>query len=131
MVFTDEAAGYKGQRASIKLLVNTSPGRCPIDCSASDALLPRLVSGKIRVGEQGTPLTTLEAARPHNPTLFSTEDEHGGTDENGQPIIIPEEWTVNDKGNLCEWICENGTKEDFEYFQVVFDIIEEALEPAH
>ena len=74
--------------------------------------------------------STLEAARLHNPALFSTEDEHGGTDENGQPIIIPEEWTVNDKGNLCEWICENGTKEDFEHFQVVFDIIEEALEPA-
>ena len=72
--------------------------------------------------------STLDAARQHNPALFSTKAEHGGTDENGQPIIFPEEWTVNDKGNLCEWICENGTQEDFEHFQVVFDIIEEVLE---
>ena len=74
---------------------------------------------------------TLEAARQHNPAFFSTEDEHGGTDENGQPVIIHEIWTVNDseKGNLCEWICKNGTREDFEHFQVVFDIIEEVLEP--
>ena len=74
---------------------------------------------------------TLEAARQHNPAFFSTEDEHGGTDENGQPVIISEIWTVNDseKGKLCEWICKNGTREDFEHFQVVFDMIEEVLEP--
>ena len=75
--------------------------------------------------------STLEAAREHNPAFFSTEDEHGGTDESGQSIIITEEWTVNhsEKGNLCEWISEKGTLEDFEHFQVVFEIIEEALEP--
>ena len=38
-----------------------------------------------------------------------------------------------DKGKLgkkvpiCNWICENGTKDDFKYFEVVFSILEDAL----
>lgn len=75
--------------------------------------------------------STLETARQHNPAFFSTEDEHGGTDKDGQPITIPEKWAINDsnseKMNLCDWLCENGTAEDFQQFQIVFDLIEEAL----
>ena len=74
--------------------------------------------------------STLELARQHNPAFFITEEEHGGTDENGQPITIPERWLVNEsqKTTLCNWICENGSQEDFEGFQVVFDLIEESLD---
>ncbi|WP_338373899.1 AAA family ATPase [Marivirga tractuosa] len=47
----------------------------------------------------------------------------------GKEITVPEEWTVNkdEKGNLCDWICENGELKDFENFRVVFDILEETL----
>ena len=74
--------------------------------------------------------STLEMARQHNLAFFITEEEHGGTDEHGQPINIPERWKVNDseKVNLCDWLCENGSQEDFEGFQVVFDLIEEVLD---
>lgn len=50
--------------------------------------------------------------------------------ERGVDITIPEKWEINkdEKGNLCDWICANGTKEDFENFEVIFKIIEECLE---
>ena len=74
--------------------------------------------------------STLEMARQHKPAFFSTEDEHGGTNEDGQPITIPEKWSISngEKTNLCEWLCENGTREDFQHFQSVFDLIEEAID---
>ena len=61
--------------------------------------------------------------------FFRTEDEHGGTDEDGQQITIPEKWSINDseKTNLCDWLCGNGTPEDFQRFQIIFDLIEDAL----
>ena len=73
--------------------------------------------------------STLEMARQHKPGFFTTEEEHGGTDEDGQPITIPEKWIINgsEKGNLCDWLCENGRLEDFEHFHLIFDLIEEAL----
>lgn len=72
---------------------------------------------------------TLEAAL-QNGKFFLTEEQHGATDEDGQPVTVPEKWTVIDsaKSSLCDWLCENGTHKDFKPFQVVFDLIEEALE---
>ena len=72
--------------------------------------------------------STLEKAMKHG-TFFTTVDENYGTDERGQRILIPEKWSVIDgqKMNLCDWLCENGTEEDFKHFQIIFDLIEEAL----
>jgi hypothetical protein len=44
-------------------------------------------------------------------------------------VAVPESRTVNkdEKGNLCEWLCEHGTAEDFAGFHVVFDLIESEL----
>ena len=72
---------------------------------------------------------TLEKARQHKPGFFITEEEHGGTDKGGHAITIPEKWTINEseKGNLCDWLCENGTLGDFQKFQLIFDMIEEAV----
>ena len=74
--------------------------------------------------------STLEMARQHRAAFFITEEEHGGTNENGQPITIPEKWAVTDseKANLCDWLCENGTPEDFQHFNLIFDLVEEALD---
>ncbi|QES90343.1 hypothetical protein [Rhizosphaericola mali] len=30
----------------------------------------------------------------------------------------------HEKRNFCNWLLENGTTEDFEHFQIIFDIIE-------
>jgi len=44
----------------------------------------------------------------------------------GEKIKVSEIWQVNEdeKGNLCDWLCEKGTKEDFERFSCIFEIIE-------
>ena len=48
----------------------------------------------------------------------------------GQPQLVPDTWTINkdEKTNLCDWLCENGTKEDFQHFQVIFDLLDKVLE---
>ena len=45
-------------------------------------------------------------------------------------IEKPEEWTVNndEKTNLCDWICENGTVDDFQHFKCIFDLLENQLD---
>ena len=49
--------------------------------------------------------------------------------ERGEKVVIPEKWEINpnEKGNLCSWICKNGTKNDFKNFEQVFKIIEDVL----
>ena len=49
----------------------------------------------------------------------------------GEMITVAEEWTINEdeKTNLCDWLCENGTKEDFQYFSRIFDLLQEILGP--
>lgn len=45
----------------------------------------------------------------------------------GEEIIEPEKWEINpnEKRNLCDWLVENGTIDDFKSFSVVFDILNE------
>lgn len=45
--------------------------------------------------------------------------------ERGVKKDLPEEWVVNEdeKTNLCHWICENGTEEEFENFKPIIEKI--------
>lgn len=47
----------------------------------------------------------------------------------GNEEVEAEKFEVNpnEKKNLCDWFCENGTAEDFSGFSVAFDVIENAL----
>ena len=68
----------------------------------------------------------VEASNPHfidfTPAL--TTRVHGVTTE------IPAVRTANksEKKNLCSWLCEHGTPDDFAHFKTVFDILQEVLE---
>ena len=72
---------------------------------------------------------TLERALQHKSAFIDTSAEHEET-RRGKVHVVPEKWTVNDdeKMNLCNWICENGTAEDFASFTVVFDLLKDAGE---
>ena len=72
---------------------------------------------------------TLEKARLHSSAFIDIEHEHQRT-LRGVQAVIPEKWTVNDdeKTNLCDWLCENGTAGDFAHFQAVFDLLEEVID---
>ena len=71
---------------------------------------------------------TLEKASQHKPAFIDIEHEHRRI-ERGVDIVIPEKWAVNsnEKMNLCDWLCENGTQEDFRHFQGIFDLMEEVI----
>lgn len=72
--------------------------------------------------------STLEKAREHKSDFITVTSEHTVTGRNGSQTI-PEKWEVpgDEKTNLCNWLCENGTVEDFQPFQTVFELLEEAL----
>ena len=69
---------------------------------------------------------TLELARQHKSAFVDIDPQYTRT-VRGQPQTVPEKWTINEdeKTNLCEWLCENGTREDFRGFQVIFDLLED------
>ena len=71
---------------------------------------------------------TLERALQHKSAFVDIDPQRTRT-VRGQPEVVPEKWTINEneKTNLCDWLCENGSQEDFQGFQVVFDLIEQFL----
>ena len=73
--------------------------------------------------------STLKRALEYKPAFIDIENKHPRT-KRGVSIDVPETWTidVNEKTNLCNWLCENGTQEDFKHFQMVFDLIDEVLD---
>ena len=71
---------------------------------------------------------TLERARAHKAALVDVAPAYTRT-VRGRNETIPEEWSVHpdEKRNLCNWICKNGTAEDFKYFRPVFESLEREL----
>lgn len=47
----------------------------------------------------------------------------------GQDVFVAEEWSVNEKQKvaLCDWLCQNGTADDFQHFQLIIHLITEEL----
>ena len=72
---------------------------------------------------------TLERACKYKPAFIDIDPEHEKR-RRGEMITVAEEWTVNgdEKTNLCDWLCENSTKEDFQHFSKIFDLLQEILE---
>jgi hypothetical protein len=33
----------------------------------------------------------------------------------------------DEKGNMCDWLCENGTRDDFANFSAVFQMVEDLI----
>ena len=71
---------------------------------------------------------TLEKALSYKPEFIDISEAHHEK-VRGNVQAISEKWVVNEdeKTNLSNWLCENGTTEDFQHFQSIFDLLEEAL----
>lgn len=71
---------------------------------------------------------TIQRAIEHKPAFVDVTSEHV-TLKRGVDQTIPETWKINadEKRNLCNWLCENGSQDDFERFSIVFEILEEVL----
>ena len=72
---------------------------------------------------------TLVRARQQNASFINECGERIDTLD-GENIVIPATWSVNSnqKMNLCNWLCENGTADDFRGFEVVFELLQELFE---
>jgi len=70
----------------------------------------------------------LNRAISHKPDFIDIVSAHRRT-VRGKDHTVPESWTVNpdEKANLCDWMCEHGTANDFRDFRQVFDILEDLL----
>ena len=95
--------------------------------------MPLIAGRRISKGiENLFPNEAIERARQANAAYIDIEKPHGKI-VRGRETDVPEQWTVNkdEKANLCQWFCENGTAEDFRDFAGVFDILEEILQSAN
>ena len=73
---------------------------------------------------------TLERACQYKSEFIDVDPEYMRT-VRGELQVVPEKWAVNvdEKTNLCDWLCDNGTQEDFQDFQVVFELLKDLLVP--
>lgn len=74
---------------------------------------------------------TLEKVRRERPAFIDVTHKHN-KEERGERIVVPETWMVNkdEKTNLCNWLCENGTDDDFEHFRPTLEMLKDLLEDA-
>jgi len=74
------------------------------------------------------PKKTIEKAIEHKKAFIDYTAETKKVIR-GEESTIPEKYDINpdEKGNLCDWLCENGTEEDFINFDKIFEIFEEFL----
>ena len=71
----------------------------------------------------------LEKARQHRSAFIDCDPGRTKT-VRGELVDVPDVWTIdeNEKTNLCNWLCENGTKEDFQGFQAIFELLEDLVD---
>lgn len=91
-------------------------------------VLPRMPRNIISGIENLFPNSTIESSMCHKTAFVDICGERRDIDR-GVEILRPEEWKVNrnEKRNLCDWICENGTAADFDGFAIIFQELEEVL----
>ena len=63
-------------------------------------------------------------------TSFINVKPGGVETKNGVEVPFCPIWDVNTplKSQFCDWICANGTKEDFEHFRLIFEILDEFVD---
>ena len=95
---------------------------------ARKRVIPSQVENPIRKGiENLFPSETIQALRQSMPLFFDITPEitrivRGRTEK--QPEVC--EINKSEKRNMCDWLCEHGTADDFKHFQSLFAILEEA-----
>jgi len=92
-------------------------------------ILQKIENNPIKKGiENLFTIETLSRACEHKKAFIDIEAEHEKS-ERGQQLIIPETWTVNEdeKTNLCDWLCNTGTAQDFENFRLTLEMLEDLL----
>jgi AAA15 family ATPase/GTPase len=74
------------------------------------------------------PKSTIDRVIAADVSLVDRSESYNKT-KNGTTISVPESYTINHdkKKDFCDWLCKNGTANDFTDFSVIFDCIELTL----
>ena len=89
--------------------------------------IPQIESHPIQKGiENRFSRGTFEKVMKHKPAFVDIKGEYPYS-VRGVHRTSPEQWAVNpdEKVNLCNWLCENGTETDFKDFQEIFNKLHE------
>ena len=81
--------------------------------------MPFVNDNPIRVGVENLfEMSTIEVAQRHKAAFIDVHEAAESTIR-GERHVEPKKWKVNkeEKTNLCEWLCENGSKEEFAEFE--------------
>ena len=96
----------------------------------SKRVIPHYALGPISIGiENLFPLSTIEKIEETHSQFIDFQE---GSKQRTRNIITTSQSirSVNkdEKGNMCNWLCENGTAEDFLNFSIIFDMLDEIIE---
>jgi predicted ATP-binding protein involved in virulence len=92
-------------------------------------VIPQVAGNPISIGiENLFPPNTIDKVEVANPQYIDIHEE-SNTRIRGVETIVPASKSVNknEKGNMCNWLCENGALEDFAGFEAAFNIIEQII----
>lgn len=92
-------------------------------------VIPSIVENPIAIGiENLFPAATIQNIEVQCPQFIDTQ-EQSTKRIRGRTTISPASKSVNkdEKSNMCNWLCENGTADDFVNFESAFSIIEEII----
>lgn len=92
-------------------------------------VIPIIVDSAIAIGIENLIPVELIARLEESHPQFIDSTESTTKRIRGQAVSLPAKKSINkdEKGNLCDWLCSNGTAEDFRNFSSIFDIIESEL----
>ncbi len=123
--------GYKrmafGLRGEMIFLYDSDTGKKPVDYGKlHERTIPKISSNPIDKGiENLFNKSLLEKAKNINSAFVVVAPT--SKIKKHQEISVPEVWRINEaeKVNLCDWIIHNGTKEDFEKFDKIIELLTE------
>lgn len=92
-------------------------------------VIPTIVDSAITIGIENLIPTELVARLEISHPQFIDSTDSTTTRIRGSEAIAPAKKSINkdEKKNLCNWLCSDGTADDFYNFSTVFDIIENEL----
>ena len=92
-------------------------------------VVPSIQKNPITVGVENLfPLETVDRVEQEKPQYIDIQPE-SVVRVRGEEVTIPQSKSVNkdEKGNLCNWMCQNGVADDFVHFEAIFNIIEDTI----
>ncbi len=92
-------------------------------------VIPSIVESAITIGIENLIPSELIAQLENSHPQFIDSTDSSTARIRGHVVISTAKKSINkdEKKNLCNWLCSNGTADDFINFSSVFDIIESEL----